>query len=89
MQVKTRRKTPQGPAITTSIFYVSVFVAFFRQRYRRYRALLLTGNARSIANQLFLLAFYERVTDVTDVTDTFAFGIGVRSSRTVLDVRRS
>jgi hypothetical protein len=45
---------------------------FFIRRYRRYRALLLTGNALSIANHLFLLAFSESVTGVTGVTGTFA-----------------
>ena len=37
---------------------------------RRYRALLWGGNALAIGNILFLLAFSEGVTDVTDVTGT-------------------
>ena len=47
---------------------------FFGMRYRRYRALLWSGNALAIGNMLFLLAFSEGVTGVTDVTGTFAFG---------------
>ena len=60
-------------AITNSIFYVPVFIAFSLECYRCYRMLFCGDNIRRTSNCLFMLAFSRLVIDVIDVIGTFAF----------------